>query len=62
MDREDILKSITEGTVSDDAHIQRCLYMLDNEPDDLIRIYAKLWLERNAVGLAQRILDFNKLK
>lgn len=56
MDRELILTSITEGKVDDDAHIERCLHMLDNEPDDLIRIYAKLWLERNVVGLAQRVL------
>jgi hypothetical protein len=56
MDREAILESITQGSPWDDAHISRCLHMLDNEPDDLVRVYARIWLERHSTVLAQRVL------
>jgi len=57
MDRELILDSISRGSPQDDDHIRRCLHMLDHEPDDLIRIYARIWLEKNSAALAQRLLS-----
>lgn len=56
MDRELILESITQGSPWDDAHIRRCLDLVDNEPDDLIRVYARIWLQRNSAVLARRLL------
>lgn len=56
MDRELILAEISQGSPWDDAHIRRCLHMLDHEPDDLIRVYARIWLQRNSTVFAERLL------
>lgn len=56
MDREDIIAEITQSSPWDDAHIRRCLDLVDGEPDDVVRIYARLWLERNSTVLAKRLL------
>jgi|OM-RGC.v1.036076650 hypothetical protein len=56
MDREERLAHITQGSPWDDAHIQHCLALTENEPDDLVRVYARLWLERHSITLAQRVL------
>jgi hypothetical protein len=57
MDREDLLNEITAGLPSDNAHIARCLELAANEPDDLIRAFARLWLEHNCVAIARRLLE-----
>lgn len=54
--RETILTKVSGGEPSDNDHIKWCLHLVDNEPDDLIRIYAKLWLEHHACDLAKRII------
>lgn len=59
MDRETILTSITQGSPWDDAHIQRCLDLVVNEADDLVRSYARIWLEHHSMVLAQRLLQSN---
>jgi len=56
MDREDIIAEISQGSPWDDTHIRRCLDIVDGEPDDVVRIYARLWLERNSIVLAKRLL------
>jgi len=56
MDREDIIAEISQGSPWDDTHIRRCLDIVDSEPDDVVRIYARLWLERNSIVLAKRLL------
>jgi hypothetical protein len=57
MDRETILENITRGDPRDNDHIRYCLDLISNEPDDLVRIYARLWLERHSPQLAQRVLN-----
>lgn len=57
MDREDIIAEITQSSPWDDTMIRRCLHMLDNEPDDVIRVYARIWLEKNSTVFAQRLLS-----
>ena len=56
MDKEEILNEIINGSPDDNQHIIRCLDLSENEPDDLIRIYAKLWLDYNSVKLAKRLI------
>lgn len=56
MDRELILESISQGQAQDLAHIQRCLDLVDHEPDDLIRIYARLWLEHHSLDFARALV------
>jgi len=55
-EREVRLEQISKGSAQDDEHIKMCLNLVDNEPDDLVRIYAKLWLERNICALALRLI------
>jgi len=56
MDREQILDQITQGSPWDDGHIQWCVNLVANEPDDLIRVFARCWLEHHSVTLAQRLV------
>lgn len=56
MDREDRLAHITQGSPWDDQHIRYCLDLVNSEPDDLVRVYARIWLERHSTTLAQRAL------
>ena len=56
MDREERLAHITQGSPWDDQHIRHCLALVDSEPDDLVRVYARIWLERHSTTLAQRAL------
>jgi len=57
MDRENLLREIIEGSPADNAHIERCLFLVDNESDDLVRIYARLWLEYNSAAMGRRLLN-----
>ena len=56
IDREKLLEAITNGSADDDVHIQSCLNMLENEPDDLLRTFARLWLQHNSEALARRAI------
>jgi hypothetical protein len=56
MDREAQLDFIQQGSAQDRAHIQHCLYLVDNEPDDLVRIYARLWLEHHSLDFARALV------
>ena len=62
MDRELILEEISSGSFNDDQHIARCLDLVNNEPDDLIRVYARLWLEHNSLALARRLISQQESK
>ena len=55
MDREQILERIANGLHTDDDHIRWCVDLVDNEPDDLIRAFARSWLSINSVQFAQRL-------
>jgi len=57
MDREQRLEHITQGSPWDDAHIRHCLALVTNEPDDLVRVYARIWLQRHSEILALRVLE-----
>jgi len=57
MDREQILEQIANGLHTDDAHIRWCVDLVANEPDDLIRAFARSWLSLNSVQLAQRLIQ-----
>jgi hypothetical protein len=61
MDREQLLAAITNGSADDDMHIQSCLNMLENESDDLLRTFARLWLQHNSVALARRAINHHQL-
>jgi hypothetical protein len=58
--KEEILQAIMAGSPMDDQHIARCLDMADNEPDDLTRSYAMLWLQYNIKFLVKRLLDSSR--
>jgi hypothetical protein len=60
MDSEHILTEIINGNPNNDAHIRRCLNIISNEPNDLIRIYARIWLEHNAIQLAKRLTNYTE--
>lgn len=60
MDRESQLENISQGSPWDDAHICQVLDLVHNEPDDLVRVYARLWLEHHSIALAQRVLDLGQ--
>ena len=55
MDREQILEQIANGLHTDDDHIRWCVDLVANEPDDLIRAFARSWLSINSVQFAQRL-------
>ena len=55
--REIVLDQIASGSPYNNDHIIWCLQLSKNEPDDLIRIYAKLWLENHSHILAQRLVQ-----
>lgn len=55
MDREQILEQIANGLHTDDSHIRWCVDLVANEPDDLIRAFARSWLSLNSVQFAQRL-------
>ena len=55
-ERELVLEQITSGSPYNNDHIVWCLSLVDSEPDDLIRIYAKLWLENNCKAIAGRLV------
>lgn len=54
--REQRLAHIASGQVTNDQHIAHCVQLAAGEPDDLVRIAARLWLEHHAVGLATRLV------
>jgi hypothetical protein len=54
--REQRLANIAHGQVTDNQHIAHCLELAAGEPDDLVRIAARLWLEHHAVSLAVRLV------
>lgn len=55
--REIVLDQISSGSPYNNDHIVWCLHLANEEPDDLIRIYAKLWLENNSQTLAKRLVQ-----
>ena len=56
MDREQILERIANGLHTDDDHIRWCVDLVANEPDDLIRAFARSWLSLNCIELARRVV------
>lgn len=56
-DRELILSKILSGSANDNEHIKWCVDLSVNDPDDLIRPYARSWLEQNVVKISKRLLE-----
>jgi hypothetical protein len=54
--REQRIQEISSGQVTDNAHIAMCLQLAQHEPDDLVRITARLWLEHRVQALAARVV------
>lgn len=54
--REDRISAIMAGSAQDDEHIRLCLELADREADDVVRVYAGLWLRYNIRPIAQRLL------
>lgn len=56
MDTEDQIERILAGSVTDVNHIRYCLDVAINEPHDVVRAIARVWLEGNAILLAQQLI------
>ena len=55
--REHVIDTINSGLPNDNSAILRCLDIIENESDDLVRAYARVWLQNNSVALAKRIIS-----
>jgi hypothetical protein len=54
--REQRIQEINAGQVQDNGHIELCLRLSKSEPDDVVRMAARLWLQHQAPALAARVL------
>ena len=51
------VRQVLAGSADDDAHIQMCLELSENEADDIVRVMAGLWLRYNIRPIAERLLN-----
>lgn len=51
------VRQVLAGSADDDAHIQMCLELSQNEADDIVRVMAGLWLRYNIRPIAERLLN-----
>jgi hypothetical protein len=51
------VRQVLSGTADDDAHIQMCLDLSQNDADDIVRVMAGLWLRYNIRPIAERLLN-----
>jgi len=51
------VRQVLAGSADDDAHIQMCLDLSQNEADDIVRVMAGLWLRYNTRPIAERLLS-----
>lgn len=55
-EKELLLSRIENGSPHDVNHIRLCVTLAESEPDDLIRAFAKSWLQVNAIHFAKQLI------